>query len=155
LQHLTDVTVELKPLPGTSFTLKFHFSENELQNRAMRTILNCDLRTRIIDMLGNLDWMSIKQKLAFNAFVFIYRVKNGQLPNYLDSRMNFGHQIHHHNLRNNNNFRLPKYNKTMSQNNLFYKGLKLFNEITDEIKNVENLNEFKKRIGHYVKMKFV
>jgi Reverse transcriptase (RNA-dependent DNA polymerase) len=127
----------------------------KLQNRAMRTILNCDMRTRKIDMLENLKWMSIKQKLTFNAFVFIYRIKNGQLPNYLDNRINFGHQIHHHNLRNNNNFRLPKYNKTMSQNNLFYKGLKMFNEIYDEIKNESELTEFKRKIEEYVKIKFV
>jgi hypothetical protein len=92
----------------------------KLQNRAMRTILNCDMRTRKTDMLENLKWMSIKQKNTFNAFVFIYRIKKDQLPNYQDNRINFGHQIHHHNLRNNINFRLPKYNKTISQNNLFY-----------------------------------
>jgi ribonuclease HI len=46
-------------------------------------------------------------------------------------------------------------NKTMSQNNLFYKGLKMFNEINDEIKNESELTEFKRKIEEYVKIKFV
>jgi hypothetical protein len=48
---------------------------------------------------------------------------------------------HHHKHRNNKNFRLLKYNKTVSQNNLFYKNLKMFNEINDENKNEEELTE--------------
>jgi hypothetical protein len=41
----------------------------------------------------------------------------------------------------------------MSQNNLFNKGLKMFNEINDEIKNEAELTEFKRKIEEYVKIK--
>jgi hypothetical protein len=64
----------------------------------------------------------------------------------IDQGINFGHQIHHHNLRNNKNCKLPKYNKTMSQTYLFYKGLIMFNETNDEIKNEEELTDFKRKI---------
>lgn len=41
--------------------------------------------------------------------------------------------------------------KSKSQQSIFYKGLKLFNELPNVIKNVETLGVFKQRLCQYVK----
>ena len=47
-----------------------------IQNRAMRTILECHPRTHITDMLDTLKWMSIKQRFYHNNCVFIWKILN-------------------------------------------------------------------------------
>jgi hypothetical protein len=126
-----------------------------LQNRAMRVILGCDRRTRIATMLEALPWiMTVKQRLNYNALVFIFRTKMGLLPDYLTNRIQYAGQGHGYSLRNPNRFRLPKYSKRMSQNSLFYKGLKTYDEMDNEIKNETNLNAFKRKCKIYVVEKF-
>jgi hypothetical protein len=127
-----------------------------LQNRAMRVILGCDRRTRIATMLEALPWiMTVKQRLNYNALVFIFRTKMGLLPDYLTNRIQYAGQVHGYSLRNPNRFRLPKYSKRMSQNSLFYKGLKTYDEMDNEIKNETNLNSFKRKCKIYVIEKFL
>lgn len=54
-----------------------------LQNRAMRIILRCGKRTRIVDMLEALQFMNIQQRIDFNTCLLVYNMMNGMCPNYL------------------------------------------------------------------------
>jgi exonuclease III len=127
----------------------------KLQNRAMRIILGCDRRTRIADMLSQLSWlMTVKQRLVFNSLVFIHRIKCGVLPSYLGSRLVYSHQVHDYPLRNVNRFRLPRCNKSMTKNNLFYKGLQMYEALSSEMKNEQNVGKFKKLCKTYVEENF-
>ena len=55
----------------------------KIQNRGMRIILQCLLRTHIADMLSNLKWLSIKQRIMFLTvvlvFIMSYEFQNSQL----------------------------------------------------------------------------
>jgi hypothetical protein len=58
------------------------------------------------------------------------------------------------NLRNADNFRLPAYIKTYTQNSMWYDGLKLFNELAPAIKEERNINRFRESIFDWVKQRF-
>lgn len=123
----------------------------KLQNRAMRCILSKPRDTPIKNMLDELKWLSIKQACEYHALILIFKMKNNLLPKYLSSNLNYVHETHNINLRNKGNFRLPNLRKACSQNNVFYKGIKLFNESTPEMKNCDNLKSFKKLCYEFAK----
>lgn len=114
----------------------------KLQNKAMRIILNAYRRTHILDMLNNLKWLSVYQKLKLYVLIFIYKVKNKLLPEYLNSCIQLREAVYV--TRNVDTLRLPLYRKSATQNSLMYNGAKLFNDLPLEIRNVSNLAAFRK-----------
>ena len=121
-----------------------------LQNKAMRFILVKPFDTHIREMLESLNWLNIKQLIYFHTMKFIYKVINGQLPDYLKNLIKYNFEAHNRNLRNNNDFKLPHFRTESDKNNLFYKGLKCFNELPNEIKN-NNFVRFKKMLFNFCK----
>ena len=118
----------------------------KLQNNAMRFILRMSYDTSTNIMLRNLKWLSIRQKLYFFTMLFIFNIKNNNLPYYLYNNLLYNRNVHSVNTRNKNDFRLPFLRTNSDQQNLFYKGLKCFNELPNDIKSCNTLNEFKKKL---------
>jgi hypothetical protein len=77
-----------------------------IQNRAMRLILRCNRRTRVSDMLASLRWMSVRQRLHFNACTLMWKIVHNRTPNYL---RNFQH-----------NSAIHKYGTRSANNNIIY-----------------------------------
>ena len=121
-----------------------------LQNKMMRFILRKPYDTHVQDMLDQLNWLSIKQQIFFHAMKFIYKIINGLLPDYLKNLITYNWETHNRYTRNRNNFKLPLYRTEAEKNNLFYKGLKCFNELPLEIKNNNYVN-FKIMLFTYCK----
>ena len=121
-----------------------------LQNKVMRFILRKPFDTHIKDMLNSLNWLNIKQLIYFHTMKFIFKIINGLLPDYLRSQIQYNFETHNRNLRNNNKFKLPMYRTESEKNNLFYKGLKCFNELPENIVN-NNFVKFKSMLFNYCK----
>jgi len=126
-----------------------------VQNRAMRIILRCNRYTPIQTMLNVLNILSVKQKVVYNSFVFIYKVKNKLVPSYIcDKIQNFA-DVHSYNTRNNFDFVLTdKYNNEVYASNILCRDLFEFNRLPKEIKMCESLNKFKKCMRDYVLLKY-
>lgn len=117
----------------------------KLQNRAMRTILLCDRFTSVKLMLNALKWINVKDRIELNVLVFIFKIKNGMTPKYLQDKITLVEQVQPYTLRNADvNFRLGRFRLTSSQNSLIYKGFKKFNELHRNIKTETNLRNFKR-----------
>lgn len=125
-----------------------------LQNRAMRIILWANRYTSVSMMLETLKWQSVWQRVVARTLQFVFKMKNGLLPDYLCGLLRYNSEVHTYPCRNRENFRLPNVKKASTQNNLFYKGLKIFNELNDDLKREQNYAIFKKKIDHYVKHNF-
>lgn len=125
----------------------------KIQNKAMRIILNCDRDTPRTFMLDALNMMSIAQRIKYNVLIFIFKIVRGMMPNYLKEKLIYTRNIHNVNTRQNteNVLRLPNYRLETTRMNLFYNGIKLFNDLPVEIRNKETLNSFKKECDKYVK----
>lgn len=121
------------------------------QNRAMKIILQCSRFTTIKLMLDTLQWLSIKQRIYFNSLVLIYKAINNLLPDYMLQQLKTNDDVHNYNTRSHHEFRLPKLNKSCSQNSLFYKGIKIYNNLPPHVKNATSIYNFKKKLSYYVK----
>ena len=111
-------------------------------------------------MLAKLDWLSVKQLIYFNVIMFIHRLTLGKAPSYLLEHMVKVSDNHRHLTRRNDEYALKRYTKSTSQNSLFYKGMKLYNEFSEFKKaskiNQENpkLNSLKSIVTAFVKANF-
>lgn len=124
------------------------------QNKAMRTILKCNRYTPIRTMLQALKWLSVKQRVIMNVLLFIFKIKNNAVPQYLLCYINYIRDIQPYTLRNAGDFRLPNFLSASTQNSLIFKGFRLYNELPRTLKNERNVNSFKKKIVTYVKENF-
>ena len=126
-----------------------------LQNRAMRIILKCHKRTHITEMRNKLNWLSVKQTIMLNVLCLIFKIKNKLMPNYLNVNLSYVSDVYSNmSLRNSSNFRPQQYLSKNSQNNVFFKGVKEYNNIPQEIKNSATTEIFKLKCILYVKNKF-
>ena len=123
----------------------------KLQNKCMRLILKCSYDTPIQSMLNCLGWLSIRQRIYLKTLIFIKDVKDKKVPEYLLDGIATAGENHSIATRRRDDFKLPSYRKSSSMNSLFYKGLKLFNDLPNSIKNCINNNQFKRLSIMYVK----
>lgn len=121
------------------------------QNRAMRIIIKCDFLTPREGMLNTLGWISVSQSIKLNCLIMVYKIINNLVPQYLKQNITYNRDIHNYNTRNINNFRLPKIITENSKKNIYYAGLKLYNDLPNEIKEAQTLKEFKKKCLSFVR----
>lgn len=124
-----------------------------LQSKVMRLILKCDRLTPRQSMLECLQWMSVRQRIEYNTLVFVFRVTKGMAPQYLTGTVKHGRDVHRHYTRGADDLRLQFCRKACTQNSLFYKGFRLFNELPEEAKTTSNINEFKNICKTFVKQR--
>lgn len=123
----------------------------KLQNRAMRVILGCSRYTSVARMLEALQWQSVRQRIISRTLQFIFKVKNDSLPVYLKEFVHYNAEVHTYPSRRRNDFRLPNVKKSSTQNNIFFRGLQMYNDMPNEIKNESNINIFKRKVNNYIK----
>lgn len=122
----------------------------KLQNRGMRIILRCNRYTPIISMLTVLQWLPVQKRLFYLTMVFVYKILKGLLPSYLQSFITFNNEIHNYNTRNQLNMHIEKTNSKKAMNSLFFKGLIEYNSLPQDIKEANNLDNFKRALIFYI-----
>lgn len=124
------------------------------QNRALRIILQCSKLTKIEYMHNKLGFLNIWQNTVYNVLVLIYKCINNMMPGYMSKYLIYNKEQHDYETRQREHFRLPKCKKSSTQNSLYYKGLKLFNQLPNELKYSVNLHAFKEGCKTHVKLQF-
>jgi hypothetical protein len=105
-------------------------------------------------MLGNLEWQSRKQRIYMNTLVLIFKIKHNMAPDYLASILMYTREATTHVLRNADDFRLQRYNRTYTQNSLWHAVLDEFNKLPLNVKNSDYLNFFKEQVKEHFKLKY-
>jgi len=57
----------------------------KLQNKGMRIILQCEYRTKIKDMYGALNFMSIRERIECNVCILIHKLMKGKKIKLIES----------------------------------------------------------------------
>lgn len=122
----------------------------KIQSKAMRVILNAKRDVRIENLLNSLNWLSVNQRITFNCLVFIQKIQHGLLPKYLNNQIVYNRDVTPYNTRTRNDFRLPQCRKSQTQNSIYYKGLKQYNELPNGIKQETDLNHFKELLVQHI-----
>ena len=102
-------------------------------------------------MLDTLKWMNIRQKLQFNTCILIFKMKIGYAPEYLTQELSYVNEVQPYNLRNGDDFRINRVATNKMKRCLLYKGLQLFNQLPNYVKNETNINAFKRNCVIHVK----
>ena len=120
----------------------------KLQNMAMRIILSAPFRTHINDLLQTLGFMSVRDRITYATGCMMYKVKNEMSPSYLNECFKPVSEVHRVNTRGSANGHLyvPKCNTNYGQSTFHYKGSVLWNIISDDIRKVNSLMQFKKKL---------
>lgn len=124
-----------------------------IQNRAMRIILRRSRDSSRIQMLNDLRWLSIYQKLLFNVCIMIFKMKNGLVPKYLTDKLIYTRDVHEINTRNKNDLRLPRVKTEAAKKSIYFEGVKIFNKLPSILKEEKNLQKFKRDCENHIKNK--
>ncbi len=80
-------------------------------------LLYCDYITHSVDMLSELKWLNTKDRVNFHKMCFVYKCRNGLVPQYLPETFSNVSDIHEHHTQTkthqNLNLVKPKNNKLM------------------------------------------
>jgi len=118
----------------------------KIQNRGMRIVLQAGPRTHIIDMLRDLRWLSIKQRIIFLNYVLIYKILNGLAPPHLSSV--FVRPAHRYASRSITSGNL--YVQRAHPKSLTAVGTNLWNALPVLIRNLPNLRAFKRACTKHI-----
>lgn len=113
----------------------------------MRIILCCDRYPRIRDMLNTLNWININISIQLQVAILIYKITHNLMPEYLIELMPSVANVHEHNTRHRHDQYLPLVSKSGTMNSIFYNGVRLYNSILVNVRNVASLRIFKNLIS--------
>ncbi len=125
-----------------------------IQNRAARIITgNFDyVNHRGIDIVHNLGWMDIEQRIMYFRSLLVYKCIHGLAPDYLRNEVVLLSEISTNVTRQHPlTVALPLPEKDMSKRKFSYIGGKTWNSLPNEIKNCRSLGMFKLKLKHYIK----
>ena len=66
-----------------------------MQSRAARSILRADIRTRIVDLLNQLNWKQLAERRDLHCLKMVNNSLNGRVPSYLNVFAPLG-RVHSH-----------------------------------------------------------
>jgi hypothetical protein len=121
---------------------------------AARTIVMKRKYDHITPVLYSLHWLPVVYRIQYKVLVMVYKALNGMTPSYLSDLNTIKSKPR--SLRSNSRFLLdiPKVSLKSAGNRAFsYAGPLLFNELPEDIKNVETLLAFKGKLKTYLFIK--
>ena len=122
----------------------------KIQNRAARIITlntrNNDVRTS--NLLKELGWMSILNRLKYFMSLLVYKCIHGLAPCYLSGRLTFSNSIHSYNTRfaNDHNLIYPKTSTSYYKSSFDYQAPSIWNNIDSTLKTIDSIQCFKTKL---------
>ena len=124
-----------------------------VQNHAARLIMgNFDyINCRGIDLVKRLNLYTIRERRDYVFPTLMFKAIHVIAPQYLSDRIDMHFDIHGYDTREagSMNVYLPAVHKEIYRNNFLYSGGKLWNELSDFVKNSTNIETFKRNYRIY------
>ncbi|WAR23462.1 hypothetical protein MAR_037131 [Mya arenaria] len=113
-----------------------------LQRRACRIILG-EQYTTLSEALNIINSLNIEQRVSLHKAKFMYRVSQNAVPSYILNMFNYNVRRPNH-LRSSNksDFLIPKPNIELFKGSMSYSGVKVWNNIPNEIRQSESIKSF-------------
>lgn len=126
----------------------------KLQSRILKAILKCDRFTPTAEVLGRVQMLSVQQRITLNVLVFIHKIINNLMPNYMLEYLNTVTKTYCYNTRQVGDININRKKKSRTQRSVFYSGVRLYNQLNNVIKNELDVNNFKILCESFVKERF-
>lgn len=98
-------------------------------------------------MLNTLNWININISIQLQVAILIYKITHNLMPEYLMELMSSVANVPEHNTRHRHDQYLPLVSKSGTMNSIFYNGVRLYNSILVDVRNVASLRIFKNLIS--------
>ena len=124
---------------GVSAKTRLHI----LQKRALRAISHSDFRSHSNPLFIKYNQLKIGELCKLNIGTFMYKYCNNLLPSTFNLMFTTNADTHNYNTRFASNFKYPNNKLEFGKKSISYRGVEIWNNISDEIKNSENTKGFK------------
>ena len=117
-----------------------------LQKKSVRLVNNSHFLEHTAPIFKSLQILVLDQIFKLNCQIFIYKcIRENRFPNF-SNRLIRNSDIHNHNTRNNEIYRLPKGRLKKFRDSYIVQGFILWNALDLNVKQCNNLINFKKNI---------
>lgn len=113
----------------------------KLQKRAVRIMTKSSKRAHCIDLFRTMEILTVPCEYIFQTVILIKKHIDQYTPN---------RSIHEHWTRSSHLLHLNRKNKVKTQNSMSYNGIKLYNRLPQEIKDVNEIHAFRKALTKYL-----
>ena len=118
----------------------------KMQKKAIRLVNNSHYLEHTAPIFSSLKIIKVQQVFKLNCLIFMYKcAKNDKFPNF-KQRLIRNSDVHTHNTRINEHYRIPNIRLHLCRKAYFIKGLTLWNSLEDNIKSCTNLINFKQKV---------
>ena len=122
----------------------------KLQNRAFRIITRENYTTRSADTLKKLGIPNLEKRMQ-QLSIFMYKVKNRLVPDYLCDLFTNASDIHNYDTRQSGaDLILPKPKTNSMKSEFSYRGAEAWNTLSPSQKSSKSLANFKANIKNYI-----
>ena len=117
-------------------------------NRGARLVNNSTWDTPMEEVLYDLGLINIMQRLSRCDAIMVYKCLNNEAPPYLCNKFLSFTQEHSHKtrLKESNGLRLPPCRTDFYCKSFVFRGIKIWNNLSETAKNCQNLNSFKRNL---------
>lgn len=122
----------------------------KLQNKVMRSILWVSKRTSIRKMCEALGWLNVKQRIILNTLTLLFKISKGIGPDYLCKKIKKKKE-NYYNTRDGKNMIIKRNNTKFGNNSIFAKGMRIFNRLPLEVRNIQDVKRFRAECCKIVK----
>ena len=121
-----------------------------VQNFAARIITGKSKFDHISPILQELGWMTVHNRLIYRDTLQIYKCLNDLSPRYLGELFKQRASVHQYSTRQTHDLIIPKCQTSIGQKTFHYRAVKLWNNLDDKIKSIENIREFKLELKKHI-----
>ena len=119
-------------------------------NAAARLICHLPKYYHISPVLKDLHWLPIKYRVIFKITLLVFKVLHGLAPSYLENLIRVKPEGCYH-LRNKDQLLVPKTKcKTFGDRAFFKSGPVLWKSLPDNIRQISNIQKFKKELKTFL-----
>ena len=117
-----------------------------VQNFAARIVLGLRKFDHISQGIRSLNWLSVCDRLYLNDAIMIFKCIHNLVPRYLAEKFIFRSQTNIRNTRQSNHLNILRCRLATGQRSFSYRGAKLWNNLSDDLKNENSVKAFKLKL---------
>ena len=122
-----------------------------MQNRAARSVTNSSFHVSAADLIKRLGWPTISDIILSETATIIYKSTNSLAPEYLPELFVQNSALTKTRLRNTEaDLQVPLFKTSNGQKCISFRGPKLWNQLSSDIKFAPSLATFKRRLKNEI-----
>ena len=144
--------ITLASFPSCCWLVFTDSLSTRITNFACRIILGIKKFNLISAARKSLGWLSVRQTLLLNTVTMVQRCRTNQAPPYLCSLFHDRFSVSGRSTSNMSQLNLPKSRLSTGQRSFAFLGAKEYNLLLENIRNLNNISSFKRKVAaHFLR----